>query len=168
MIWSPSRQGRRLPPHRSQRAELPHWAPPSGCDAQTLYLPYSLQRRSQAFGIDVDTVSWLHALRQRIQSETSDSCSVPECFTSFSHACRLAAEKQCLHRLPCTFVGGLWFSVSSVEYQSMRTTADFDFLEICANKPRWLRIYSRRANSIRGARHIQQVTQSPTIREQER
>ena len=25
------------PPHRSQRAELPHWAPTSGGDAQTLF-----------------------------------------------------------------------------------------------------------------------------------
>jgi hypothetical protein len=49
---------RRLP-HRSQRAELPHWAPTSGNDAQTLYLPYSLKRSLQAFRVDVGTVSWL-------------------------------------------------------------------------------------------------------------
>ena len=49
----------RRPPRRSQRAELPHWAPTSGCDAQTLYLLYSLQRSLQAFGIDVGTRSWL-------------------------------------------------------------------------------------------------------------
>ena len=48
----------RRPPHRSQRAELPHWAPTSGVDAQTLCLPYPFQRISQAFGIDVGTVSW--------------------------------------------------------------------------------------------------------------
>ena len=48
----------RRPPHRSQRAELPHWAPTSGVDAQTLCLPYPFQRISQAFGIDVGTVPW--------------------------------------------------------------------------------------------------------------
>ena len=48
----------RRPPHRSQRAEFPHWAPTSGVDAQTLCLPYPFQRISQAFGIDVGTVSW--------------------------------------------------------------------------------------------------------------
>ncbi len=46
------------PPRRSQRAELPHWAPTSGVDAQTLCLPYPFQRILQAFGIDVGTVSW--------------------------------------------------------------------------------------------------------------
>src|SRR6056297_1775255 len=29
----------RHPPHRSQHAELPHWAPASGNDAQTVLLP---------------------------------------------------------------------------------------------------------------------------------
>ena len=48
----------RRPPHRSQRAGLPHWAPTSGCDAQTLCLPYSFQRSLQAFGINVGPVSW--------------------------------------------------------------------------------------------------------------
>ena len=33
----------RHPPHRSQRAELPHWAPTSGIDAQALCLPYPYQ-----------------------------------------------------------------------------------------------------------------------------
>jgi hypothetical protein len=49
----------RRPPHRSQRAELPHWAPTSGNDARTLCLPYSLQRSLQAFGVDVGAGSWL-------------------------------------------------------------------------------------------------------------
>ncbi len=48
----------RRPPHRSQRAKLPHWAPTLGVDAQTLCLPYPSQRISQAFGIDVGAVSW--------------------------------------------------------------------------------------------------------------
>jgi hypothetical protein len=48
----------RRPPHRSQRAELPHWAPTSGVDAQTLRLPYPFQRNLQAMGIGVGTTSW--------------------------------------------------------------------------------------------------------------
>ena len=47
------------PPHRSQRAGLPHWAPTSGVDAQTLCLPYPFQRTLQVRGFDVGTVSWL-------------------------------------------------------------------------------------------------------------
>ncbi len=31
--------GHPAPPHKFQRAELPHWAPTSGVDAQTLCLP---------------------------------------------------------------------------------------------------------------------------------
>jgi len=46
------------PPHRSQRAELPHWAPTSGVDAPTLRLPYPFQRNLQAMGIGVGTTSW--------------------------------------------------------------------------------------------------------------
>ena len=34
----------RHPPHRSQHAELPHWAPTLGIDAQALCLPYPYQR----------------------------------------------------------------------------------------------------------------------------
>ena len=49
----------RRPPHRSQRAELPHWAPTSGNDAQTLCLPYSLQRGLQTFRVNVGAGSWL-------------------------------------------------------------------------------------------------------------
>jgi hypothetical protein len=40
----------RHPPHRSQRAELPHWAPTSGNDAQaTNCLPYPFQRTLQVY-----------------------------------------------------------------------------------------------------------------------
>ena len=40
----------RRPPRRSQRAELPHWAPASGSDAQMVHcLPYPLQRTLQVF-----------------------------------------------------------------------------------------------------------------------
>ena len=49
------------PPHRSQRAELPHWAPTSGDDAQALLgnLPYPFHRIWQAGGFNVGIVSWL-------------------------------------------------------------------------------------------------------------
>jgi hypothetical protein len=51
------------PPRRSQRAELPHWAPTSGGNAQTLHrassLPYPLQCTLQVCGFDVGTFSWL-------------------------------------------------------------------------------------------------------------
>ena len=48
----------RHPLRRSQRAELPHWAPTSGSDAQTLRLPYPFQRTLQVCGCDVGTISW--------------------------------------------------------------------------------------------------------------
>ena len=48
----------RRPPHRSLRAELPHKAPTSGTDAQTLCLPYPFQRTWQVCGCDIGTISW--------------------------------------------------------------------------------------------------------------
>jgi hypothetical protein len=48
----------RRPPHRSLRAELPHKAPTSGVDAQTLCLPYPFQRTWQVCRCDVGTISW--------------------------------------------------------------------------------------------------------------